>query len=774
MRHVLGVGFLVVACSTTDTPPKKSSPESGEGGSKSADESDPSWHGGRAQQNGQGREAMAPSTSSSPTSGGTYRSPKQIASELVTPTRRTHCFVLGDSHWQDKQGNLTTNCSSIKWAGSDVSARTALSTTGHDSFALGHSSGSTTPSNVVGGNINDYSPFRVTEVEFTGKEEGGSGDYATLSRLAAHAFNASDFPALWSRFDSAEVEVSVRQFYARHPSSMSEMPGIRLSWLANALNFGRPGNHTGKYIYDLSGTEGTYAEIPSITLPDDYDWATYTNVSVDDTATPVGSTANGEVALLLQPWIEGNLNGSVLHNWSIGGRTLTNFLTDSIFASEIWTELVPLYGENRLLWIDLGTNGTEGVDREEHVELLKYMIARFREGTPGGSVLLSTAYPSRGDGDAPAYYGLAAVDVETSTPGVCVLDTGANLPPAISALRLGYYDTNEYSARGAQSAGTKALEVNESISGEAASGTVSVWDGSKMQQVAYASYDGSTFNLSNALPCDVIHGAPVSPGDLVHYTDLGDAEFARTTSDLLLQRAGHTTAVSQLLGKKLRVWTSARRASLNPVSRTRLLDRSGNGYHQDSPSLLQSPRLVMSASLNNQPTIEFTGSESLISTAPQSVYDDLTSGTARGTLWLVCSPNNHGVPMSLWSNSDFSSKPGLALRFDNNDAFRARFTSASAENYDVVLARHYGAQLIVVDVTLGSMKVTRYLTDGASDTGTVSISNQGGSTYTPTIGNASESDPFIGHYGGEVFALGATNDEVAAVTSRLRSVYGLE
>lgn len=363
----------------------------------------------------------------------TYLTSQQIAQELVSPTGLTHCFFMGDSRTANISRFLDQNCPQIAWAGARIPLL-VLDTVGHDSAASGITSGDEpTPSQHLAGNINSWCPFEAYEVEFTGVAEPGSGASSILSRCFYPSSNGpteANYPNLWA--NAAGGTAKFRALYYKHGGSTpTTQPGITAHWRVTGNNFGGD-NSNGDYVYDFSGSG--YGEV----WTDIQDgWATYPTASPELTAQPLTATTAGQIVAFVAAWVEAE-EGIVMHDWSVGGRSIDGWIDDSVFDPDMFSFLLPLFGENRMLWIDIGQNNPEANDAAEHKAKVLELISRFRLGTPGGSVILTTSYPSSTDG-ATTYYADAHREIAAETPGVLLIDTFEAMPTYTESAALGYH-----------------------------------------------------------------------------------------------------------------------------------------------------------------------------------------------------------------------------------------------------------------------------------------------------------------------------------------------
>jgi hypothetical protein len=268
------------------------------------------------------------------------------------------------------------------------------------------------------------------------------------ARLLKTQTEVDDFTLLFARLQSAGESARLRATYWRQADGAG-MPGVQL-WHRVGENSSAAGNGLSLAINDSSGVG--YGEL-SVSVPAGYDWATYGPLARWDLrAAPSSPTVAGSAfALSEYPWLEME-TGAVLHSWSMSGRSIEGFLpyADGVgYDPSIWSDYVPLLGDHRMAWIDLGTNNLRSNTQAEHEAKLKELIALFRSGSPGAPVMITTAYPRETDADVTPYYVAAARNVAASVPGVLLVDTYEEMPLYSEGVALGYYlDATHYNTAG--------------------------------------------------------------------------------------------------------------------------------------------------------------------------------------------------------------------------------------------------------------------------------------------------------------------------------------
>ena len=406
--------------------------------------------------------------------------PKNIASELVSPTRLSHVLILGDSRLVGTQVSLDQYCPIVHWGGFDLDTNVVDYSGAHDTETSGIPIGDTSSSSPwVGGTINAWSPRQSYEAKFLGGAEPALGDDSTQMRLTGNPnLNSTNYPYLWSR--AVGQAGKARALIYNNASGMGNNPGVAIHIRCTGANFSGTGNILGSYFDDFTGTG--YTELYT-DIPDSHDWENLTSPSIEVLAAPAGATVSGEIAAIAdKPWFEMTL-GTVVHNWSVGSRSIDGFLDDTVFNSGLFGDFAPLFGRHLLAWIDLGTNNPQGNNQAEHEALLISLIENFRAGSPGAPVMITTSYPSSVDVGVP-YYVLAARAVAATVPGVLLVDTYEEMPAYADAVSLGWMaDTFHYNSTGVaaycEKIGNLIFDTADNYT-PSDSGTVLVgWDGNE-------------------------------------------------------------------------------------------------------------------------------------------------------------------------------------------------------------------------------------------------------------------------------------------------------
>lgn len=214
-----------------------------------------------------------------------------------------------------------------------------------------------------------------------------------------------------------------------------------------------------KTIYGASGAYrsiefGSYSASPSysvISVQCPANWSSNQIPGIELIGVPGSSFVNNKTIRVVRTWIERASYGVTLHNFSVGGRTLNNFLNVSnLWSSTLWSNVISNLTGEKILWLDLGTNDI-GISVATHKANIQAVITNFRSAIPNGKVIITTAYERSTDipGTRPNY-AQAAWDIAVdfgSNGGVLCLDTYTATPTYTRANTLGWMaDTVHYSS----------------------------------------------------------------------------------------------------------------------------------------------------------------------------------------------------------------------------------------------------------------------------------------------------------------------------------------
>ena len=372
--------------------------------------------------------------------GSPHMSARQIAQELVSPTKLWHLTVLGDSRHSAKQLYWLTDCAEVAWGGRDNTLSFGFDRPDAGGAIQNYES---TAMSGVGPYLSPLiAPAAATPWWPVVSHECKFGGTNTLNSnaLAARIWGggialATDAPLLLARLQALgpTTAVRARMLLYRHTGAVSAVPGVRLNFNPGTTQFGAPGADAGPMIYDCTGSGylDCYAEHPA-----GYDWAAYPTQAIELCTAVNAATVAGETVSFTHPWIEMQGPGIVLMSCAISGSSIKRYVEEATFPESLWTGYFPAVGANRMLWIDLGTNNPELYTQAQHEAFLELLIARHRLVDPYAPVVISTAFPNSTDG-ATTYYRDGAIAVAARVPGVLLIDTFATLTYA-QAVAAGY------------------------------------------------------------------------------------------------------------------------------------------------------------------------------------------------------------------------------------------------------------------------------------------------------------------------------------------------
>jgi len=396
-------------------------------------------------------------------------SAREIAFELINPSKLTHMFVLGDSRLNTIESDLDMGATQIPWAGPQL-AWSERDTSGH--LGIGASSrmnigGDTTiPSTYLPGNVNDWAFTGAVESEFTGANDSNLQNRVGFAQFFSGQLVQSIYPNTYARLDASQDAKYCILIY-KHPIGHTT-PDVSLSLRGGTGGVSAPGNIQSPPITNSVGT-GTWEKIVT-DIPTDYDWTgAYLDPNTDaevsmTVANSAPTIANEVIAFASRPWFETD-KGTIPHVASTSGRSIEGWLDDAILPPQVISELIPTFGEHRLFWIDLGTNNYASNDRAQHLAQLQTLIAKIRVGSPNAGILMTTSYPASVDVGVP-YYVLAARDLAALDPTVLLIDTYEEMPDYTTGNGLGYYtDAYHYNTTGKAAYFFKIGELIEAYAG---------------------------------------------------------------------------------------------------------------------------------------------------------------------------------------------------------------------------------------------------------------------------------------------------------------------
>jgi hypothetical protein len=290
--------------------------------------------------------------------------------------------------------------------------------------------------------INKWTPWYSYESLMLG---GVSPASILLSRLFSSSyFTQANLPYLWPNMIGKTA--TFNSIIYRNPSGINAAD-VRLQFRGTALEDAQYFESAG---FAAMANPSDFVK-QSLTIPNTYDWATYNAPGVALMIQRGQTTVNNEILIATMPWIETE-DGLILHTWSQSGRSVGELVDNTLIDPAIWSTVVPLYGTERILWIDIGTNNPDAHSVAEHKAHLTTLINNFRAGTASGHVLITTDYRASTDAvGANTYYADASEQIAAETPGVLCLNTQRRLPEYADGVALGYYgDTIHYNDTGRQ------------------------------------------------------------------------------------------------------------------------------------------------------------------------------------------------------------------------------------------------------------------------------------------------------------------------------------
>lgn len=337
--------------------------------------------------------------------------PRQIARELISPTRTWYVSHVGDSRAVLKN-QLIATYSGLAWSGMGPRFATAYSGTGHigstQSVTL---AGADVNAAIPAETINPWAMRQVHTAAFTGEAEPAGYE----ASLCYCSITLASYPLLRARLASGGG-ARVRGIYRRHATGIIGGDGVYLA----ATSYTAPEVvYTSPVIADTTGTGLVVAEA---VIPADFAWATRSDIWMRWLGVPEDANPDGSLFQTADvPWVESDGPGLVYSCHATSGAQWTSWLTDDFAPAQRWADYRDLLGENQILWLSLGVNAV-GESAATQAEDIAAVIARFRAANPDGPVVLDTTYPCRYTIGTPATWREASLQVAAATEGCLLVD----------------------------------------------------------------------------------------------------------------------------------------------------------------------------------------------------------------------------------------------------------------------------------------------------------------------------------------------------------------
>ena len=368
--------------------------------------------------------------------------PTQIARLFVRPTNILTCTILGSSRFSNKWHRWGTYCERVPISGYTASLSPESSTVGHTATGVAKAGGITpTTSPLIGGTQNWFG-WHSLEVEFHGEVEPGTTIHA--NRIGTATFDGSQMPLLWKRMQGYAAKARIVAYRHAAGLDVGELLGPRFYLYqgykaASGNTWGAP-NYAGDYFTDTAGTGYLVNELD---IHDTEEWAVGFALRL---ATDVGAVCapEGQILAVDAAVFEVQRPGVVWIGEATGGSGVQRYVRDDIYPETIFTDLWPLKGDNRAMFIEV--NGTD-LTHEQLAEYTAECVRRFRAGTPDGPVILCTGYGNEFENDYVSTRAewLAWVPAIAESIGGCLLlDTNTALGPFAVNLAEGRYDGSDH------------------------------------------------------------------------------------------------------------------------------------------------------------------------------------------------------------------------------------------------------------------------------------------------------------------------------------------
>lgn len=321
--------------------------------------------------------------------GGGPTNAQRIAREAVSPTQINTWHIMGSSRMDGANTYLLTHCDPIPWSGvSEMGI--AWTTTGHRATVVALAGGSNPTTSIEIGGTQNWFPTASIEVVSLGAEPTIHLNATRITNVGAEQI----YPLLYPRLALATVRA--RWTFRRHAGGVdcssdpatylgprAYIPGTDLnSWVST-------GGAAAPYTTDTTGTGYGYAEAVSAA---GRTWA----YSRANWATDPARTAfpEGQILAIDPVILRVNVPGVVLNNISASGATLKRWTIPAVIADEVFTDLLPLKGDNHVFVIEVSIYPGLFNTYAEFAAQLDATVARCLTTSADATFIVHTAYPS--------------------------------------------------------------------------------------------------------------------------------------------------------------------------------------------------------------------------------------------------------------------------------------------------------------------------------------------------------------------------------------------
>lgn len=361
---------------------------------------------------------------------------QRIAREVIAPTRINTWHVLGSSRMGLCHEYLLKHCPLIPWSGVSIFGG-YLNTAGHRVTTVEKAAGlAATTSPEIGG-VQNWFPSHSYEVVSIGAEPD---THLHGCRIIDTDYHPATFPLLVPRLSMGTVEA--RWTYLLHAGGvdcssdpetyLGPRPYIPASD-PQGEDWEGPGGAPGPYVPDTTGA-GYGCVTASVPQPRHWWLNTKTNWSTNPRriAFPVG-----QILAIDWPLLRVLIPGAVVCNHAGNNATLWRWTNTDILADSVFSELLPLKGENPVFVIEALTSDG-ALDYATIAGQLDAIVARCLTTSADATFIVHTGYPSPTSGVDPEWCQWVERWCESAAVPALYLPTH-NMMPYSDRIAAGFY-----------------------------------------------------------------------------------------------------------------------------------------------------------------------------------------------------------------------------------------------------------------------------------------------------------------------------------------------
>jgi hypothetical protein len=282
-----------------------------------------------------------------------------------------------------------------------------------------------TPVSTPWGNLGQISPVGLISFTMNGTSIPGGNDIVNMAAYYGTAFTMLTEPYKTQQISGHTVTVSWILLTGPH--------GITTDDIFISLRQDPSTNYNSTYrsvsTNNYSPTLGY--KIITATIPNTHNWTLHPEMGIALCMDQGATTTNGQIlTAILNPFVTSDVGVATI-NCSQGGRWTEDYLNDDLFNTDHFNNTLSLLPGRKVLWMDLGTNGTgpSFVTVAQDYNYKVQIINAFRAAEPDGDVIITTAYPSQNQHQSySTWYREADILLARNLPNVLVVDSQYEMP----------------------------------------------------------------------------------------------------------------------------------------------------------------------------------------------------------------------------------------------------------------------------------------------------------------------------------------------------------